>query len=240
LLSSTPMVVEPPGPIELPDAATRRVRLHETAFGWHGRPVVSGLDIELPPGHRLGIVGPSGSGKSTVAAALLRFIDPTAGVVSLDQTDLRRLRTVDVRRSVGLVDDDPHIFASTLAENVRLARPEAADADVQSALDRAHLGGWSRGLPHGLDTFVGDGAAAVSGGERARIALARSLLADQPVLVLDEPTAHLDRATARAVTADLLDSTTGRSIVLITHRNEDLADVDVVVDLTSSVVPAHG
>jgi len=121
---------------------------------------------------------------------------------------------------------------ATLAENVRLARPGATDADVQSALDTAHLHAWSRALPHQLDTLLGDGAAAVSGGERARIALARSLLADQPVLVLDEPTAQLDSVTARAVTDDLLDAATGRSIVLITHRHEDLARVDGVFELT--------
>jgi ATP-binding cassette subfamily C protein CydCD len=168
-----------------------------------------------------------------LAAALVRFLDPLDGVVALDEHDLRQLSTADVRRSVGLVDDAPHIFSSTLAENVRLARPDSSDADVQAALDQAHLRSWSRSLPDGLDTFLGAGAAAVSGGERARIALARSLLADQSVLVLDEPSAHLDSATARAVTDDLLEATTGRSLVLITHRYEDLTRVEHVIDLGS-------
>ncbi len=239
-LAARPAVVEPQEPVALPLAPSRTrdsrthgrsVELRDATLGWGATPVVAGLDLDIRPGRRVGVVGPSGSGKSTLAAALLRFLDPLDGTIALDGCDLRQLRTADVRGCVGLVDDDPHIFASTLAENVRLARPEASDEDVQAVLDRAHLGAWSRSLPAGLGTFVGDGAAAVSGGERARIALARSLLADQPVLVLDEPTAHLDAATARAVIADLFDASGGRSVIVISHRREDLEQVDQVLDL---------
>jgi ABC-type transport system involved in cytochrome bd biosynthesis fused ATPase/permease subunit len=132
---------------------------------------------------------------------------------------------------VGLVDDDPHVFGSTLAENVRFARPGASDAEVAGALRTAQLGPWLDGLPRGLQTMLGDGYAHVSGGERARIGLARAILADQPVLVLDEPTAHLDNATARAVTDDLLAAGEGRTLLWITHGRIGLDRMDRVLDL---------
>ncbi|MGZ4492698.1 MAG: ATP-binding cassette domain-containing protein, partial [Nocardioidaceae bacterium] len=198
--------------------------------GWGERPVLRDLSLRLPPGRRLGVVGPSGCGKSTLAALLLRFLDPTAGSVRLGQVDLRGLRLDDVRGSVGLLDDDPHVFASTLAENVRLARPAADDAEVETALRQAHLGPWLDGLPDRLGTMLGDGYASVSGGERARIGLARAVLAGQPVLVLDEPTAHLDTGTAHAVAEDLL-AVPGRSVLWVTHSTVGLDRMDEVLDL---------
>ena len=169
----------------------------------------------------------------------MRFVDPVSGTVLLGGADLRRLALDDVRRTVGLVDDDPHVFASTVAENVRLARPDATDADVRTALERACLAAWVDDLPDGIHTHVGAGTREVSGGERARLALARSLLADPPVLVLDEPTAHLDGATARAVADEMIGSATraGRSIVWITHGTVGLEAMDRVVRLDAAGEP---
>lgn len=193
-----------------------------------GRP----LSLAAAPGDRVGVVGPSGSGKSTLAALLLRFLDPAEGTVRLGSRQARDLWLDDVRRLTGLVDDHPHVFGTTLAENIRLARPTATDAEVEDAVRRARLGDWLDSLPDGLGTWLGDGHAAVSGGERARIAIARSLLADQPVLVLDEPTAHLDHATASALAHEVLgDPTRSRSVVWITHSDVGLELVDRVVDL---------
>ena len=176
-------------------------------------------------------MGPSGTGKSTYAALMMRFLDPRAGSQTLSGTDLRDLTLDDVRRATGLVDDDPHIFGSSVAENVRLARPAATDDEVRAALEAAHLGPWLRTLPAGIHTLVGEGSAQVSGGERARIAIARALLADQPVLVLDEPTAHLDADTARRVAAEVLTEERDRSIVWITHGSVGLDAMDSVVRL---------
>ena len=148
------------------------------------------------------MVGPSGSGKSTLAAVLMRFLDPVAEV-RIAGRPTTSLMLDDVRRCVGLVDDDPHRFASTVFENVRLARPDASLTEVEAAVRAVQLGHWLDSLPQGLQTLLGDGHTHVSGGERARIGMARALLADLPVLVLDEPTAHLDTATANAT--DLLD-----------------------------------
>lgn len=193
--------------------------------GWsRDRLALRELSLRVEPGERLAVVGPSGSGKSTLAALLLRFLDPVAGTVRLGGTATTHLTPDDVRRAVGLVDDDPHVFASTLVENVRLARPEASDAEVEAALRRARLGAWLDELPDGLHTWLGDGHAAVSGGERARIALARSFLADHPVLVLDEPTAHLDHATAVELAAEVLGPRDGRAVVWVSH---DLVGVDL-------------
>jgi ABC-type multidrug transport system fused ATPase/permease subunit len=152
-------------------------------------------------------------------------------MVRVDGSDLRAVQLADVRRAVGLVDDDPHVFGSTVAENVRLARPSATDLEVERALVAAKLGEWLATLPLGLSTFIGDAGDDVSGGERARLALARSLLADQPVLVLDEPVSQLDPSTAGRVLDDLLSSTSGRTIVLISQGAEALPGIDLVLDV---------
>ncbi|MDP2775335.1 MAG: thiol reductant ABC exporter subunit CydD, partial [Nocardioides sp.] len=229
LTSRAPRVQDPVAPVLAPDGHPALVAEAVTA-GWGDVPAFSGLDLDLSPGTRLGVVGPSGSGKSTLAAVLLRFIDPQQGAVRLDDTDLRDLALDDVRSTVGLVDDDPYVFGSTLFENVRLARPGASEPEVLEAVRRAGLAGWVGTLPDGIHTRLGDGAAAVSGGERARIGLARAVLADQRVLVLDEPTAHLDAATAADVTADLL-ADTDRTIVWITHGTIGLDAMDRILQL---------
>ena len=185
-------------------------------------------DLTLKPGEQIAVVGPSGSGKSTLATLLLRFLDPDGGSVRLEDADYRDLAAATVRERVGLVDDDPHVFASSVVENVRLARPDSSDEEVEQALRRAHLGPWLDALPRGLHTHLG--GSTISGGERARLAIARSLLADQPVLVLDEPTAHLDTATAAEV-ADQVLADRDRSIVWITHGEIGLDRVDRVIDL---------
>lgn len=216
------------------------VVLDDVSAGWdRTRPAFRGLDLTLQPGERVAVVGGSGSGKSTLAALLLRFVDPVAGQVRHGGRPATHLALDDVRGRVGLVDDDPHVFASTVAENVRLARPTASDAEVEDALRAACLGPWLDTLPDGIDTWVGDGHAAVSGGERARLGLARSLLAGHPVLVLDEPTAHLDHATAQRIAEEVLGGRQGegrrgrdgRTVVWITHDRVGLELADCILDL---------
>jgi ATP-binding cassette subfamily C protein CydCD len=227
-----PVVTDPEEPLPAPDRT--EVGLHQVSAAWTDRPVLDDLSLTLRPGERIGVTGASGSGKSTLAALLLRFVDPMSGTLTLGGRAYQGLPLDEVRARVGLVDDDPHVFASTLAENVRLARPGATDHEVEGALRRAHLGAWLDSLPHGLDTWLGDGNAAVSGGERARIAIARSLLADQPVLVLDEPTAHLDHETAALLAEEVLGSGHDRRALLwITHEVVGLDHVDRVVRLVA-------
>ena len=187
-------------------------------------------DMEIQPGHRLLVTGPSGSGKSTLAAVLVRFLEPSAGTVELvgrdRSADIRRLSGDDVRRVICLCAQDPHIFDTSVAENVRLARPGSTDAEVVTALTAAQLAGWIDSLPDGLSTMVGEHGAGLSGGQRQRLSLARALLAGAPVIVFDEPTEHLDDATAVALAADLLRATAGRTVVMITHRPELIGSVE--------------
>lgn len=250
LTSQAPLVLDPDSPRPLP-AGVPAPRLSDVSAGWGPTPAFTGLDLDIEPGDHIGVVGPSGCGKSTLAATLVRFLDPSSGTVELvghrpgapsEGVDLRDLSLDDVRHTVALVDDDPHVFASTIAENIRLARPDADDEAVLAALEAAHLGAWLSSLPTGIHTFVGEGHAAVSGGERARLAIARALLARVPLLVLDEPTAHLDSATARQVADDVLGSArqAGGSVVWITHGTVGLDDMDRVVRLdpaTAAVSP---
>ncbi|UAL31203.1 thiol reductant ABC exporter subunit CydD [Nocardioides rotundus] len=217
-----------PSPL-IADSAGTTVRARGLAAGWGERPAFTDLDLTLRTGARIGVVGPSGSGKSTLAGVLLRMLDPADGEVRLGDVDTLALAPDEVRRTVGLVDDDPHVFSSTLAENVRLARPSASDDDVADALEAAHLGAWAAALPHGLHTMLGEGHAAVSGGERARIGIARAVLAATPVLVLDEPTAHLDTGTAQRIADEVLAS--DRSVLWITHSTVGLDAVDAVVSM---------
>jgi ATP-binding cassette subfamily C protein CydCD len=228
-----PLVDQVPVPEPLPTG--RDIALHGVTAGWGGALALRDLSVRLPAGGRLGVMGPSGSCKSTLAALLLRFLDPRDGDVQLGSAPLPRLALADVRRTVGLVDDDPHVFASTVAENIRFARPAATDAEVELALRAAHLGEWLDGLPEGLQTWLGEGHAQVSGGERARLAIARALLADQSILVLDEPTANLDTATADAIADEVLGAAADRTVVWISHAAVARDRMDAVIDLGEPV-----
>ncbi len=205
-----------------------------------GRAALRGVDLQLTPGRRVALVGPSGAGKSTLADVLVRFLPADAGEASLDGLPLERLAADEVRRVVGLVEQSPHLFNTTLAENLRVGRRSATDAELTGALTRVGLGPWLSGLPDGLVTAVGPNGARLSGGQRQRVAVARALLTDFPILVLDEPGEHLDPPAADALTADLLALTEGRSTLLITHRLTGLEQVDEIVVLDEGRVVERG
>lgn len=235
LTALEPLVEDPARPVPVPDVP-RSVTLTGVSAGWGTEPCLHDLDLTVRPGERVAVRGPSGSGKSTLAALLVRHLDPVAGSVRLGALDVRDASLDDVRREVLLIGDDPHVFASSVCENVRLARPGAGDEEVADALARARLGAWVRSLPDGMHTLVGSAGVAVSGGERARIGVARALLADPAVLVLDEPTAHLDTATADEVAQVLLTQRPGRAVVWVTHGTVGLDRVDAVLGLDGSGV----
>jgi thiol reductant ABC exporter CydC subunit len=223
-------VREPARPAACPGAPYGlRIRGLRARYRTDGPDILDGVDLELPAGGRALITGPSGSGKSTLAAVLLRFLDPSGGTVELrgadGAADLASLSGDDVRRIVGLCAQDVHVFDTTIAENIRLARPGATEAELRAALRAARLDDWVDSLPAGLDTPVGEHGARLSGGQRQRLGLARALLADWPVIIFDEPTEHLDEPTAAALTADLLAAAAGRTAIFISHRPELMAAV---------------
>jgi thiol reductant ABC exporter CydC subunit len=232
VLDSPPPVAEPAVPAPAP-GPPYDIRIAELSARWNpgGPDVLAGVSLAVPAGHRIAITGRSGAGKTTLAMVLLRFLEPAAGKVLLGGTDITTLGGGTARAIIGLCAQDAHIFNSTLAENLRLARPGASDAQLRAALHRARLLEWADTLPAGLATPVGDHGARLSGGQRQRLALARVLLAGFPVVILDEPAEHLDQATAEALMTDLLSATAGRTVLLITHRLPRDAAVDEVFRL---------
>ncbi len=216
-----------------PDSSAPHLRLEGVVAGWvEGRVDVGPVDLDLAPGRRVGLVGANGSGKSTLLAVLARALDPAAGRYLIDGRDVTELDADAVRDLLAIVDDEPHIFAADLRANLVLAQPDASDADIVGALQVSGLGTWFAELPAGLDTHLGAGGRGVSGGERARLALARAVLSRRPVILLDEPVAHLDHATAVSVMRDVWAATSGRTVVVVSHRHEGLDAVDEVLELS--------
>lgn len=232
LTDCAPAVRDPAAPAAAP-AWPFALALDRVAARYPGAaaPVFSDVSLRLEPGERVALVGPSGAGKTTIVNLLERFIDPDAGSVTLGGRDLRELRQDDVRRAISVAGQESYLFATTIRDNVRLARPDASDAELERALRRAQIWDWVEQLPAGIETRVGERGRELSGGQRQRILLARALVADAPVLVLDEPTAHLDPATAGELVRDVFDAADDRTVLLITHRDEGLELVDRVVAL---------
>jgi ABC-type multidrug transport system fused ATPase/permease subunit len=205
-----------------------------------GPPALDRVSLDLPPGRRVALVGANGAGKSTLAAVLLRFRDLSGGAALLNGHDLASFAADDIRSVIGGCPQDPYLFDATIRDNLSLARPGATDAELEAAAARARLLPWIGSLARGWDTPVGTHGTAVSGGERQRLALARAFLADPALLILDEPTAHLDPTARRALTADLLRATEGRSVLLITHEPDGLDQVDHIVVLDQGRVAEQG
>jgi thiol reductant ABC exporter CydC subunit len=234
-------VSEPAHPLAL-GPAPHDLRVRDLRFTYPGarRPALDGVDLDLSPGRRVAVVGPSGAGKSTLAGVLLRFLPYDGGSVTLDGMELADLDGDASRTVVGLVSQDTHIFDSTLEQNLRFARREASTDDLRAALAKARLLDWTEQLPAGLSTEVGERGARMSGGQRQRLAIARALLADFPLVVLDEPGEHLDTQTADAIIADLLAVTRETGTLLITHRLAGLREVDEVIVLDRGRVVERG
>jgi thiol reductant ABC exporter CydC subunit len=241
VMDTPPPVPEPAHPVAL-GGGPRALHVRNLRYSYPGqtRRALDGVDLDLSPGRRVAVIGPSGAGKSTLAGVLLRFLPYAGGSVTLDGVELAELDGDEIRRAIGLVAQDAHVFDNTLEENLRLARRGATAEELDDALAAARLLDWTRGLPAGLQTEVGERGARISGGQRQRLAISRALLADFPVLVLDEPGEHLDTQTADAIVADLLTVTEGRTTLLITHRLTGLEDVDEVLVLDHGRVFERG
>ena len=241
VIDAAPVVTDPPCPTRLPEGPHHlRVRGARVRYGSSGPWALDGVDLDLAPGRRVGIVGPSGAGKSTLASLLLRFVPYEEGSATLNGVELTDLTGDDVRAVVGLAAQDTYVFDTTLRENLLLARRDATDDAVWGVLGRVRLREWAEGLPEGLDTAIGGRGAGMSGGQRQRLGIARALLARFPVVILDEPAEHLDTATGDALIRDLVEITWGRTTVMITHRLAGLDAMDEIVVLHAGRVVERG
>lgn len=202
--------------------------------------VLSGVTFDVKRGSRTALVGPSGAGKSTIFTLIERFYDPTAGSISLDGRDIRRIDRDELRRNFGYVEQDAPTLAGTLAENLRLASPDASDADCERVLRAVNLGTVLDRSPAGLETEVGENGVMLSGGERQRLAIARALLSDAPILLLDESTSALDGANESLMREAIAQAATGRTLLVIAHRLSTVIDSDQIVVLDEGEVLGVG
>ncbi len=232
LLSSEPTVVEAPDATELA-LIDGEIVFDHVSFGYDpSTPVIEDVDLRIAPGETIAFVGPTGAGKSTLAKLVTRFYDPTAGAVRIDGHDLRDVTLSSLRRQLGVVPQEPFLFAGTIRDNISFARPNSSQEEIEEAVRTVGLGELIEGLPNGLDTVVHERGQSLSSGERQLIALARAFLAHPRVLVLDEATSNLDLQSETKIEAALDALLEARTAVLIAHRLSTArrADRIVVVD----------
>ncbi len=231
LLDEHPEVVERPDALPL-TWAKGAIAFEQVWFSYDGRnPVLRNVSFAVEPGMRVGVVGPTGAGKTTLVSLITRFYDPVSGRVLLDGTDLRDYRLADLRDQFAIVLQDPVLFSTTIADNLRYARPDASEAQVVAAAEAAGAHDFVTALPEGYDTVVGERGMRLSGGERQRISLARAFLRDASILILDEPTSSVDKATQADILETMRRLSEGRTSLLISHRLSALKDCDAFLEV---------
>jgi ATP-binding cassette subfamily B protein len=232
LLEARPVITAPANPLELPPRIRGVIRFDNASFHYPSRPETAALanfSLDVAPGETVALVGPSGAGKSTAFQLLLRFYDPDAGQVLIDERRLTDLRPEDIRAQIGLVPQDTVLFGATARENIRYGRPGATDAQVEAAAVAAAADGFLRRLPQGYDTFLGERGTRLSGGQRQRIAIARAILKDPPILLLDEATSALDAESELLVQQAIDTLMRGRTTLIIAHRLATVLEADRIV-----------
>ncbi len=243
------LIEQPAKIVDAPDAmpllrttgGSPAIRFDDVRFGYSAsRNILSGVSFVIAPGKKLAVVGASGAGKSTLARLLFRFYDPDHGSISIDGVDLRAMPQDSLRRLIGVVPQDTVLFNDTIEYNIAYGRPGASRAEVERAAKLAHLDGFIARLPQGYETHVGERGLKVSGGEKQRIAIARALLKDPPILILDEATSSLDSRAEAAILDALQAATERRTTLVIAHRLSTITDADTIVVLDQGVVVEHG
>jgi ATP-binding cassette, subfamily B, bacterial len=225
---------EPASPVSVDLAGVKgHVRLENVGFTYPGadRAALAGIDLDIPAGSTLAVVGETGSGKTTLGSLVARLYDPTSGAVTIDGTDIRNMRLADLAAIVGVVSQETYLLHTTVRENLRYAKPTATDAEIEDAARAAQIHDLIASLPDGYDTMVGSRGHRFSGGEKQRIAIARTLLRDPRVLVLDEATSALDTETERAVQQAFDHLARGRTTITIAHRLSTVRDADQIIVL---------
>ncbi|WP_328500601.1 ABC transporter ATP-binding protein/permease [Streptomyces sp. NBC_00457] len=240
LLLVPPTVLDPVAPEPLrPGAAD--VRFERVTFAHAGaEPLFEGLDLTVPSGTKLGLVGRSGGGKTTLTRLLLRMTDIDAGRILVGGQDISRLRQADLRSLIAYVPQDPAMFHRTLRDNIAFARPDATEAEIRRAAQAAHVTEFADALPHGFDTLVGERGIKLSGGQRQRVALARAILRDAPILLLDEATSALDSESEILVQEALWRLMEGRTALVVAHRLSTVATMDQLVVLDRGRIVEQG
>ncbi|WP_435151265.1 ABC transporter ATP-binding protein [Micromonospora aurantiaca (nom. illeg.)] len=236
-------VAEPARPVPLDPATARgHLRVEDVTFSYPGSDTaaLAGVSLDVPAGTSLALVGETGSGKSTLAALISRLHDPDAGRVTIDGIDLRDLRPADLAAVVGVVSQETYLLHGTVRDNLRYARPDATDAEIEAAARAARIHDLVAALPDGYDTMVGSRGHRFSGGEQQRLAIARTLLRDPRILVLDEATSALDTETERAVQRALDELARGRTVVTIAHRLSTVRDADRIAVLDHGRIVESG
>lgn len=238
LEQTTVAVSEPSQPQAVPSHP--HIRFSQVSFSYGQEPILRSIDLDLPPGKKVAIVGKSGAGKSTLGHLLLRFWQPDQGEISLDGMDISLFHSDAVRKSISLVSQDTYLFNTSIRENLRIAKPSASDEQIMAACSHAGVDSFIESLPKKLDTIVGERGMQISGGEKQRLAIARAILKDAPVLVLDEPTSNLDAATEKMVVSTLLKVAMGKTVLWISHRPAGLSEMDEIVVLRDGAIVERG
>jgi ATP-binding cassette subfamily B protein len=236
-------VDDPAEPVAVDPSSVRgAVRFEGVTFSYPGSDVaaVAGIDLDVPAGSTLALVGETGSGKSTLAALVARLYDPTGGRITIDGIDVRDLRLNDLAQIVGIVSQETYLLHTTVRENLRYAKPDATDAEIEAASRAAQVHDVIAALPDGYDTTVGSRGHRFSGGEKQRIAIARTLLRNPRVLVLDEATSALDNETERAVQDAFDGLARGRTTITIAHRLSTIRDADQIAVIDNGRVVERG
>ena len=218
LMATEPTIQDAPDAAGLPHPRGE-VGIHHVRFAYPDSPeVLHDIDLTVAPGETVALVGPSGGGKSTLCQLVPRFYDVSSGSITLDGLDVRRIRQRDLRRSIGIVQQDVFLFADTIRENIRYGRPDATDAEVEQAARKAELLEDIQAMPDGFDTYVGERGTLLSGGQKQRVAIARVFLKNPPILILDEATSALDSVTEARIQRAFDQLSIGRTTLIIAHR----------------------
>ncbi|MFF8770157.1 thiol reductant ABC exporter subunit CydD [Kitasatospora sp. NPDC015120] len=238
VIPAAPVTPVTPVASAVPDGRTARLCLDAVTVHHPGRaaPALDAVSLTVRPGEHLALVGPSGAGKSTLLALFLGFTAPDAGRVLVDGADLAGLDPDGWLTQIAWVPQRPHLFAASVADNIRLGRPDATDAEVRAAARAACADGFAEALPQGYDTVLGEHGAGLSAGQRQRLALARAFLKDAPILLLDEPTAHLDPQSEAAVSRATAELMRGRTAIVVAHRRGLLPHADRIVTVRAGVL----